>query len=89
MCGIGGRTIAEAQQRLSYTEFLQWVAFRRKRGSLHWGMRSERDAAMLATLYANYHRKPHTPPHAISDFMLHDREDEGEISLEKAMEEWS
>ncbi|MBW5800059.1 phage tail assembly protein T [Halomonas elongata] len=88
MCGIGGRTIAEAQQRLSYTEFRQWVAFRNKRGSLHWGMRSERDTAMLATLYANHHRNPHAPPHAISDFMLHDRESEGAISLEEAMEKW-
>ena len=30
LCGIGGRTIAEAQQRLSYTEFFAWVRYRRK-----------------------------------------------------------
>lgn len=33
MCGIGGRTIAEAKSRLSYREFLSWCKFRDKRGA--------------------------------------------------------
>ncbi|MGV8637442.1 phage tail assembly protein T, partial [Pseudomonas aeruginosa] len=57
MCGIGGRTIAEAKSRLTYREFLSWCKFRSKRGSLHIGMRVERVSALLAALYANTHMK--------------------------------
>lgn len=39
MNGIGGRTIAEAQQNMTYPEFMVWMKFRAKRGSLHQGMR--------------------------------------------------
>lgn len=53
MCGIGGRTIAEAQQAISYPEFVQWAKYRAKRGSLNLGLRVERGSALLATLYAN------------------------------------
>ena len=56
MNGIGGRTIAEAKLRISFPEFKAWAAYRNKRGSLHPGMRTERGAALLATLYANRHR---------------------------------
>ena len=30
MNGIGGRTIAEAQENMTYPEFLVWVKFRQK-----------------------------------------------------------
>lgn len=86
MCGIGGRTIEEAQSRLSYPEFLQWVAYRRKRGSLHLGMRVERGAALLATLYVNTHKKKGAEGSKIYDFMPH--EDEPALSLDDAMEAW-
>ena len=39
--GIGGRTIAEAKERLTYDEFVSWAAYIRKRGTLHFGMRLE------------------------------------------------
>lgn len=55
MNGIGGRTVAEAKQRLSYSEFLTWIKYRRKRGSLNLGMRVERGSALLASLHANTH----------------------------------
>ena len=84
LCGIGGRTIAEAQQRLSYTEFFAWVRYRRKRGSLHLGMRVERGAALLATLYANAHSK--NGGHRLHDFMPH--EDEPPLSLDQALSTW-
>jgi len=74
LCGIGGRTIEEAQRRLSYNEFLSWVAYRRKRGSLHTGMRVERTGALLATLFANAHSKE--GGYKIYDFMPHDEEPE-------------
>lgn len=84
MHGIGGRTIADAQQRVSYPEFMTWVKFRNKRGSLHLGMRVERGAAVLATLYANTHSK--VGGYKLFDFMPH--ESEPELSLAQAMENW-
>ncbi|WP_217476616.1 DUF3102 domain-containing protein [Stutzerimonas stutzeri] len=53
MNGIGGRTIAEAQANLNHSEFLTWMKYRQKRGSLNLGMRIERGSALLAALYAN------------------------------------
>lgn len=84
LCGIGGSTIAEAQQRLSYPEFLSWSKYRAKRGSLHIGMRVERGAALLATLYANSKSKHGT--YSLYDFMLHDSEPDA--TLEQAMAAW-
>jgi hypothetical protein len=84
LCGIGGRTIAEAKLRLSHAEFRSWVAFRQKRGSLHVGMRVERGSALLATLYANAHSK--AGGHKIFDFMPH--LDEPPVSLDEAMKAW-
>lgn len=86
MCGVGGRTIAEAQERISYPEFLQWAKYRAKRGSLNAGMRIERGAALLSTLYANAHRKEHAPAFQLHDFApYHDRP---ELTLEEAMKSW-
>lgn len=39
--GIGGRTIAEAKERMTHHEFVSWCAYVRKRGTLHVGMRLE------------------------------------------------
>lgn len=84
MCGIGGRTIEEAQGRLSYHEFLTWVAFRKARGSLHTGMRLEHGFAMLATMYKNSHSK--NGGYQLTDFAPH--MPEPVVSLEQAMEQW-
>jgi len=86
MCGIGGRTIAEAQQRISYPEFVRWARYRAKRGSLNPGLRVERGSALLATMYANAHRKEHAPPYNIFDFAPY--HDQPEITLEEAMKSW-
>jgi hypothetical protein len=48
--GIGGCTIAEAKERLSYAEALDWFAYIRKRGSLHDGMRVEAAAALISVV---------------------------------------
>lgn len=47
--GVGGRTIAEAKERMSYAEALDWMAYIQKRGSLNVGMRIEAAVAVLAT----------------------------------------
>lgn len=88
MNGIGGRTIAEAQASLSYREFMLWMAYRQKRGSLNWGMRAEVSSGRLAALYANSKRNPQkTPePFHIHEFAPH--MDQPQLSLEEAMQTW-
>lgn len=86
MNGIGGRTIAEAQEVLSYTEFRIWLAYRQKRGTLNLGMRVERGSALLATLYANAHRGKDVEPFKLYDFAPH--HEEPPVTIEQAMERW-
>lgn len=86
MAGIGGRTIAEAQQRLSYAEVQQWVAYRAKRGTLHPGLRQDRAAGLLATLYANAHRQKDAQPYQLWAFLPH--EEPPPLTLEQAMAQW-
>lgn len=80
MSGIGGNTIAEAQRNLSYPEFLQWAAYRQKRGSLNIGMRVERGAALLAALYANSKRSKEAETLHLHDFSPYS--DQPEITLD-------
>ena len=63
-----------------------WAEYRRKRGTLNWGMRIERGAALLASIYINSKLKKGSQPYSVHDFMPH--AGETEISLEEAMEKW-
>ncbi|EWS53024.1 hypothetical protein [Methylibium sp. T29] len=47
--GVGGRTVEEAKDRMSYQEAMAWAEYIRRRGSLNWGMRLESGFALLAT----------------------------------------
>lgn len=85
LCGIGGRTIAEAQESVSYSEFQRWVRYRAKRGSLNVGMRVEHAGAMLAAMYANAHSKD--GGFKLTDFAPY--HDQPAMSLEAAMKEWN
>lgn len=87
MNGIGGRTVAEARQRMSYAEFLSWVAFRDKRGSLNGGLRVEEAVARLMALTINIHAGKNGPGYRMYDFAPHI--EEPPISIEQAMEAWS
>jgi hypothetical protein len=83
--GIGGRTIAEAQERISSQEFWRWIHYRNRRGSLNWGMRVEHGFATLAAMYANAHSKD-------GGYTLHDfapYHDEPAITLDRAMKDWN
>lgn len=84
MNGIGGRTIAEAKENIGYSEFLVWMKYRQKRGSLNIGMRVERGSALLAALYANSHSK--NGGYSLSDFAPY--HDSPTVTLEQAMEMW-
>lgn len=86
LCGIGGRTIEEAQSRLSCEEFNRWAEYRRRRGSLHQGMRIEHAGALIAQMMANRYRKEGAAPFAIYDFAPH--MDEPELSIDD-LKDWA
>jgi len=46
--GVGGRTVEEAKETLSFAEAQAWSAYMRKRGSLNVGMRLEYGFALIA-----------------------------------------
>jgi hypothetical protein len=51
--GVGGRTIEEAKERLSYVEAQQWAAYMQRRGSLNVGTRLEWGFALIAAAINN------------------------------------
>lgn len=71
--GVGGRTVHEAKQRMSYQEAMSWAAYIRKRGSLNWGMRLEAGFALIATQINRALGGKAEP----ADFMAHSDEPEG------------
>lgn len=79
---MGGRTIAEAKERLSYQETLAWEQYLVRHGSLHLGRRLE---ASSATVAWQVHRLGGGTAE-LADFMPHERR-QG-LSLERAMEQW-
>ncbi|MFJ3121040.1 hypothetical protein ACIPI6_31435 [Pseudomonas protegens] len=87
MNGIGGRTIAEAQQNMTYPEFVVWMKFRAKRGSLHLGMRVEMALAQFQAFYVN--SKTGKDAHRLyqQDFAPH--MDPRVETLEEAVAGWS
>lgn len=65
--GVGGRTVEEARERLSYAEAVDWADYMRKRGSLNLGLRLEAGFALIAAAINNG-----LGGHAVpSDFMPH------------------
>ena len=86
MNGIGGRTIAEAQERMSLREFQIWVKYRNKYGQLNSMMRTEWGASLVASVLANINKSKNSPPFKISDFAPHIND--VSLSLEDAMKNW-
>ncbi len=85
--GIGGRTIAEARQNISYAEFQLWQSYRQKRGSLNTGLRVEENIAMLTTIYANSKTGKGDKALKIYDFAPH--LDEPKQELHDMMKQWN
>lgn len=85
MHGIGGRTIAEAKERISHVEYIQWIRYRNKRGSLSFGFRTETAIARLSAMFANANSKH--GGFTVRDFSPH--MDAPELTLEHAMKTWS
>lgn len=89
MCGIGGRTIAEAKRNISWIEALRWKAYIAKRGTLNAGLRNEALFATVSMLLAGAAKlkKEDGSSFAMTDFMPHIAEKEKEeLTPEKVFE---
>ena len=74
--GVGGRTVEEAKERISYAEAVDWAEYMRKRGSLNVGMRLEAGFALIAAAINNGLGGSATP----ADFMPHFESPEASIA---------
>ncbi|MFJ3153746.1 hypothetical protein ACIPIX_06340 [Pseudomonas protegens] len=80
--GVGGRTIVEAKERMTYQEALAWGRYIDRYGSLHTGRRLEAGSALVAL---QTHRLGGGMAELL-DFMPHELR--LGLSLERAMNEW-
>jgi hypothetical protein len=48
--GVGGWTVSEAKERLTYAEAMQWHTYLERRGTLNLGLRIEEGFALLAMM---------------------------------------
>lgn len=89
---MGGRTIAQAKAVLTWTEVLQWEAYRAKHGPLHLQQRMVDAAALVAhSVSSTVMRKPGSAAPSFEDFLLYRQHVdvlEQPIDLETAMATW-
>jgi len=90
LAGVGGRTVAEAKQRMSWNEFQVWLKYRASHGPLHTQHHLERGFGLVAYLIASsIPRKPGTRAPRFEDFMPKSKEaTDGPIDLATAMRTW-
>ena len=79
--GVGGRTVDEAKECMSYAEALLWQEYLEKRGTVHIGMRLEACTALLAMVINRSVGGKAT----MDDFLSHF--DERQPTVEEAMKE--
>ena len=77
MHGIGGRTIAEAQQTLSLVEARQWAQYIRRNGGLNVAARVEQSAALICATAAQLMGNKNT---TVADFTPN-RESDDELKI--------
>jgi hypothetical protein len=75
LCGIGGKTIAEAKRNLSFAEVMDWSAYRRKRGTLNLGRRVEVAAGLIAVTI----NRIHGGKAKLSDYTPHENHDDEDV----------
>lgn len=63
LAGVGGATVEEAQERMSYAEFISWAAYAKRHGGLNLGLRLEEGFALVASVLAQLHGKRLSPEH--------------------------
>lgn len=66
LAGVGGATVEEAQERMTYVEYLSWVAYAKKRGGLSLSMHLEDGFALISAVVTQL--ATGKPKH-ISDFL--------------------
>ena len=74
--GVGGATIEQAKQQMTYAEFQDWVKFRNMRGSLFTGNRLESGFALMAYMIS----RATGNKHEIVDFMPHADRDASDLT---------
>ena len=80
--GIGGQTVAEARERLTYAEAVAWAAYKRKWGTLNSGLRLEIGFGQVLAMIANALGSKADP----LDFMPHVPRPEPEpLTVERVM----
>lgn len=79
LAGVGGVSVEEAKQRITYAEALKWAAYRERFGPLNLGMRLEAGFALIAWQI----NRAIGGSAEMSDFMPHF--DGGELTIEDAM----
>ena len=55
--GIGGKTVSELRQNMSFDELNTWMAYRQKHGPLHLGLRVDRGFAQVSYILSKAHFK--------------------------------
>lgn len=86
--GIGGKSIAEAQNNLTLSEVMIWAAYRSERGGFNIGRRVEQATGNLMAHYTRYHSKDPESVNALA-FMPHeDYVPDDELSLEEYFEKY-
>ena len=88
MNGVGGRTIAEAKQRLGYDEYLIWAKYRQERGSFNVGRRVEQAVGYLSYI-TDAMNSPRTSKINIADYMPNEPKKSEEQSLLEAFQQFS
>lgn len=77
MHGVGGHTIADAQQNLSMVEARQWADYIRRRGGLNVAERVEQSAALICSTAAQLMGNKNSK---VADF-IPNRESDDELKL--------
>ena len=81
--GVGGRTIAEAKDNITYSEYIEWVKYRNLRGSFSIPRRVEQAVASMCMMIGNVNGgKKGGQPYSATDFMPHEIMPEPEVDEE-------
>lgn len=84
LCGVGGKTVAEAKASMTWSEYLAWCQFRAKYGPLHVGMRVDR---AVARAIANYFSANSKRRYSVLDFSPFDKAIEDSKPVEQKIDE--
>jgi len=70
--GIGGRTVEEAQHRMSYREYIAWIKYMQKNGSINPGRRVDNSLALIAMQFARpFLKKQSGEKFTMEDFTMY------------------